>query len=295
MLAIVIPYFRFRFFEATLQSLADQTDQRFTVYIGDDASPDNPAALLDKFAGKLNFTYKRFENNLGASSLTAQWERCIAMTNAQPWTMILGDDDVLDTNCVAEYYRQADEIAKSGVNVFRFATAIIDENGQIRSAKYEHPKLEKSTDFIYKKETKQTRSSLGEYFFKTDVLIKKGFLDFPLAWHSDDMAILQCADFGNVFTINEAMVFIRVSDFSISGNQGNIVLKKEATFRFYSVLASEYHRHFSASQRLKNIGKVEQYFYRHKTIGLFLTIAHWYANQNEFVHLLKFFRRAYKN
>lgn len=38
MLAIIIPYYKFTFFEATLQSLANQTDQRFKVYIGDDAS-----------------------------------------------------------------------------------------------------------------------------------------------------------------------------------------------------------------------------------------------------------------
>ena len=33
MLAIVIPYFKLTFFEETLQSLANQTDQRFKVYI----------------------------------------------------------------------------------------------------------------------------------------------------------------------------------------------------------------------------------------------------------------------
>ena len=47
MLAIVIPYFKLTFFEETLQSLANQTDQRFKVYIGDDASLENPSDLLE--------------------------------------------------------------------------------------------------------------------------------------------------------------------------------------------------------------------------------------------------------
>ena len=47
MLAIVIPYFKLTFFEATLQSLANQTDKRFKVYIGDDASPESPIFLLE--------------------------------------------------------------------------------------------------------------------------------------------------------------------------------------------------------------------------------------------------------
>jgi hypothetical protein len=33
MLAVVIPYFKATFFEATLQSLASQTNKRFKVYI----------------------------------------------------------------------------------------------------------------------------------------------------------------------------------------------------------------------------------------------------------------------
>ena len=46
MLAIVIPYYKIIFFEKTLESLAQQTDKRFRVYIGDDASPDSPEKLF---------------------------------------------------------------------------------------------------------------------------------------------------------------------------------------------------------------------------------------------------------
>jgi hypothetical protein len=35
MLAIIIPYYKLTFFLATLESLANQTDNRFTVYIGE--------------------------------------------------------------------------------------------------------------------------------------------------------------------------------------------------------------------------------------------------------------------
>ena len=46
MLAIIIPYYKIVFFEETLKSLSEQTDKRFKVYIGDDASPENPANLI---------------------------------------------------------------------------------------------------------------------------------------------------------------------------------------------------------------------------------------------------------
>ena len=70
MLAIIIPYYKFTFFEATLQSLADQTNKQFKVYIGDDASPDSPETILKKYHGKFDFVYHRFEKNLGSVSLT---------------------------------------------------------------------------------------------------------------------------------------------------------------------------------------------------------------------------------
>jgi GT2 family glycosyltransferase len=100
MLAIVIPYFKRTFFEATLQSIANQTDKRFKVYIGDDSSPENPVDLLEHYKGAFDFDYRRFKHNLGGVSLVKQWERCIAMTKEEEWVMILGDDDVLGTNVV---------------------------------------------------------------------------------------------------------------------------------------------------------------------------------------------------
>lgn len=42
MLAIVIPYYKINYFEETLKSLSNQTDKKFKVYIGNDASENDP-------------------------------------------------------------------------------------------------------------------------------------------------------------------------------------------------------------------------------------------------------------
>jgi GT2 family glycosyltransferase len=55
MLAIIIPYYKLTFFLATLESLANQTDNRFTVYIGgDDNSTESPLAVLGNYEHKIN-------------------------------------------------------------------------------------------------------------------------------------------------------------------------------------------------------------------------------------------------
>ena len=65
MLAIIIPFYKLTYFEETLQSLANQTDKRFKVYIGDDSSPENPLDLLGKFKEKFDFVYYKFDKNVG--------------------------------------------------------------------------------------------------------------------------------------------------------------------------------------------------------------------------------------
>lgn len=173
MLAIIIPYYKLTFFEETLQSLANQTDKRFSVYIGDDASPENPAALLEKYKDKLEFKYHRFSENLGSISLTKQWERCIALSKDEEWLMILGDDDVLGVNVVEEFYLQL-PLFKGKTNVVRFATEVINGNHEAITNKFVHPVWEDAADSYYRKFERISRSSLSEYIFAKKAYIKYG-------------------------------------------------------------------------------------------------------------------------
>lgn len=126
MLAIVIPYYNIKFFDKTLESLSYQTDKRFTVYIGGDNSPNNPEGLISKFASGLTLKYVKFEENWGSHSLVKQFERCIDLLQDEQWIMILGDDDVLDKNCVNYFYKNLDEIKHNDSKVIRFASQYID-------------------------------------------------------------------------------------------------------------------------------------------------------------------------
>lgn len=247
MLAIVIPYYKIKYFEKTLDSLEAQTDKRFRVYIGDDASPENPEIIVKRF-DKLSITYKRFKENLGAHALVKQWDRCIALVKDEPWIMVLGDDDVLGANCVEMFYNHLAQIEQKSIQVVRYASQVINEKGSAISSVYEHPVIEKATYSFYRKFRKYTRSSLSEHVFKKEAYLKNGFKNFPLAWYSDDLAWLEFSNFGNVYTINEALVRIRFTAGSISGKQDNLAAKQEARFQYLSTLIFEYISYFSAKQ-----------------------------------------------
>lgn len=261
MLAIIIPYFKLIFFEATLQSLAAQTCQDFKVYIGDDASEESPIDVLKKYEGQFEFSYHRFEDNLGGTSLSKQWERCIALSGNEDWLMILGDDDILGDNVVESFYIQYKEFNEIS-NVIRFATVVLNVQDHTISKKFEHPRLEKSLDFFIRKIKWQTRSSLSEYFFKRGVYLKHHFKDYPSGFYSDDRAWIDFSEDKPIYTINESVVTIRISDSSLSGNADKDVLK-QAEYLYLKYFYENRLASLLKKNRLFVLKKIEFYYYDH--------------------------------
>jgi glycosyltransferase involved in cell wall biosynthesis len=146
-LAIIIPTYRVRFLERTLSSLAAQTDRRFHIYVGDDASPEAIEPIVKKFQARLPLTYHRFSENLGGRSLTQQWSRCIALST-EPWVWLFSDDDVMEPDCVASFYRTL-AATHGGFNVYRFNTLVIDEDDQPLRLNPPHPEVESGMQFLY--------------------------------------------------------------------------------------------------------------------------------------------------
>ncbi|CAM3384122.1 Glycosyltransferase involved in cell wall bisynthesis [Flavobacterium longum] len=289
MLAIVIPYYRLRFLEETLQSLAAQTDKRFTVYMGDDASPESPDPVLARFKDAFDFHYKRFNENLGSVSLVRQWERCMAMTRDERWLMILGDDDTLEPDCVASFYARAATIEALNIKVIRFVTRKINASSAPISDLYSHPEIETATDFLIRKYQHRSRSSLSEYIFDQHTAKTKKFRDFPLAWHSDELAVLEFSGFGNVFTLG-SVVNVRVSEVSISGKKDNLLVKNSASQRFYIVLLGHI-KHFSKAQQQLIFDQAERiYLVNKKAVGYAIKILSYYLLRLELGRVFKFLR-----
>lgn len=264
MLAIVIPYYKYTFFEATLISLKNQTDKRFNVYVGNDASTENPERLLEKYYDSFKLKYKKFERNLGNESLVEQWERCINMIQHEKWLVILGDDDVLEENFVEQFYSHLNEVNKHNINVIRYATRVINEHNEHVSKVYTHPKIEKSTDFLMRKLKGGTRSSLSEFVFKSQVLKEIKFKNLPLAWYSDYLAVLECTYFGEMYTINDAIVYFRLSGLNITSQKTNLTLKNVATFNFYYYLLEKKNHFFNKEQKEKLYFMLEKTFLDNK-------------------------------
>ena len=297
MLAIIIPYYKLTFFEATLDSLAAQTNQNFKVYIGDDASPESPNDLLEKYKNKFDFVYHAFETNLGGISLTQQWERCIALAGNEEWIMILGDDDVLGENVVQAFLANFLEVEKEGINLIRFSTQSIDKVKNIISKVYVNPKLEKATDFYYRRYSGLVRSSLSEHVFRKESFLKHKFKNYPLAWHSDDYAWIEFAENKPVFAINDAVITVIVSSESLTGSKANLIKKNIAQSLFYMDLVKNKLNLFDKNMRLPLLLQAEIAIKTNRK----LTVKEWnvlffeYLKNYSTLPTLKFIRRFVKS
>ncbi|MGI0107858.1 glycosyltransferase family 2 protein [Salinimicrobium sp. WS361] len=256
-IAVVIPFYKIAFFEECLSSLASQSNKNFNVYIGNDASNEDPNRIIEKFERALNISYKRFEINLGQKSLTKQWERCLALIEKEEWFILLGDDDYLSDNYVQKFYANINLIKKYGLKVVRYASQEINEKGEVISKRFEHPVFQTFNDAFSMRFFEGSRSSLSEYIFSVEQYKKYGFRDLPLAWHADDLAWLEYSEFGDIFTINKATAFFRISTLNIS--RPNYLLEEKANtqYCFFEIIVKEYLNKFDRNTARKILKRFE--------------------------------------
>jgi glycosyltransferase involved in cell wall biosynthesis len=231
-LTIAIPYFKRRYLEAALESLARQSDQNFDVFIGDDASPENPSGIIKQFQGRLNIKYRRFPENLGGNSLAAHWNRCVQET-ASEWVWLFSDDDMVSENCVAEFYKVLAGTDGS-FDLYRFNTKIINAEGKIIYDPPKHPMVEAADEFLFAKFIDRRTSCAVEYIFRRSAFnTRGGFINFPLAWCSDDASWLAFSRRTGIRTIQNADVQWRLSDSNLSAANPALIKIKLNAFRQY--------------------------------------------------------------
>ncbi|MFQ5561545.1 MAG: glycosyltransferase family 2 protein, partial [Nitrospinota bacterium] len=223
-LAIVIPAFKKTFLKDALTSIAEQTNQEFKVYIGDDASPENLEEICAPFANQISLTYIKFDENIGSTSLVEHWARCIEMAN-EPWIWLFCDDDRMDSDCVDLFYT-ALKTTKEKFNLYRFNTSVINANNTIIKQRSNHPVVETGLSFAYYRLAGVRESYVTEYIFRKSTFDENsGFISFPAAWCSDDATWITLAGDKGIFTIEGPVVYWRKSRENIGGH--NLFFKKE--------------------------------------------------------------------
>lgn len=276
-LTIIIPYYKIAFFKETLQSLERQTCKDFNLFIGNDASPENPENLIKETLKTTDFIYKEYTHNVGSQNLVKQWERCIQDCGITEWFQILGDDDVISYNFVEEFYRNLPEINQNNCNVVKFSQCWINENGERITDFTDYDQLIDPADNIGYKIMKAERSSLSEHIFRKKQYLKFNFKNFPLAWATDDIAVLEFSERKHIYFIKNSKVLVRVSNENISGRTDNQLEKKNAKIASEKYLIKRHYKNLTKESLIKIINNQIYYRYHYNTpLGFSLFKTYYY-------------------
>lgn len=231
-LAIIVPAYKLDYLRETLESIINQSDQRFNLYIFDDSSPDNLDQVIEDIELPSGTMYHRFDQNMGQKSIVAHWTRCINRTNNEKWIWLFSDDDLMDHHCVSSFYSALEQ--NPHATAFRFNThKIADDGSLLRENRFNNDFTPNS--FLNQKLTYSQESYIVEIIFSREGYDAiNGIPDLPLAWASDDLFNLKMLLHGSVKIIQGAIVYWRYSDKNISGekNQSSSLLKLKASRDF---------------------------------------------------------------
>ncbi len=232
-IAVVIPAYKADYLAETLQSLAKQTDQSFTVYIGDDNSPADLLSIIQPFTSKLHIIYNRFEDNLGKNDLVAHWDRCLNLMQDEEFFILFSDDDLMESSCIKNL-REA--IKEHQEDVFHFDLQIIDGNGKPINQVKPFPSTLSSIDFFELLCTSAIDARMPEFAFRTSHFEQEGgFERFDHAIRSDNATVIKCAFAKGIRTIDDAKVLWRDSGINISSSYGPLSKARYVTFFSTSV------------------------------------------------------------
>ncbi len=233
----------------TLASLAAQTNDDFTVYVCDDASPEDIESIVrDSAISTSRIRYHRFESNLGGRSLSKQWDRCIGLTD-EPWIWLFSDDDTLEEECVSAFYRTR-ESTRDRFDLYRFSTVIIDGEDRICRVSPPHPDTESWSDCAYYLLRNLRVSTQQETVFRRSRYDEiGGFLDLPLAWGTDHAFTLACGTQRGLAAVRGPRVRFRQSGTNISSrsSRAEAAMKLEASMLYVSWLMGHLNQHGPAS------------------------------------------------
>jgi glycosyltransferase involved in cell wall biosynthesis len=232
MFSVLIPAFKIKYLPQAIDSILKQKFTDFEIIIVNDKSPEDIYSIVSTYSDK-RIKYYENEKNLGKIDVVGNWNKCLSHATKE-YAILFSDDDMLDDT----YLFEISILIKRypAVDVFYSRVGVIDaENSLIRTTP-SAPEFETCLDFIWHRVFGYREIFAQNFTFKTNALREQsGFVDFPLAWGTDDATWFTLAARNGVVSTNKILCYWRWSELNIS-NVGSVDLRISAVGEFFSWL-----------------------------------------------------------
>ena len=219
----LLPAYKGHFLDEMLHSIQNQTYTDFKVIISDDCSPEDLYSICKPYLSDSRFCYRRNEENMGSKSLVAHWNLLVDMCDTD-YLIMASDDDIYE----ADFLKEIDNLINKypDVYLYRARTQRIDEKGHALINDIFFEEKVDQLHFIQQLFLPTHTTCIANYCFHTEKLKKEnGFIDFPLAWASDEATAMIMSEKGCCYT-SKILFGYRRSNINITGKHSDASVSK---------------------------------------------------------------------
>lgn len=224
LISFVLPAYKADFLSEAIHSILNQTYTNFELIIVNDASPQNLKTIVDSFS---DTRIQYFENpkNIGKIDLVQNWNNCLKRAHGE-YVILASDDDVYHPT----YLQTMVDLIKKYPNVDLFHCRLRYIDAQKHFLFYSQAASEYETvwDFIYNRIFYGRKQTAPEFMFRRAAIEPiGGFINFPIAWYSDDATWNYLAQNGVAYS-SKALLDFRMSGLNLSTSSLNGLQKIQA-------------------------------------------------------------------
>lgn len=224
LVTIAIPAYKSAYLAEAIDSALAQDYTDIELLIINDKSPHDVDAVVARYSDP-RIRYYVNPKNLGKKSPVANWNRCIDLARGE-FFVLLADDDLLMPSFVSELLKLADKYPDC--NVFHARRKVIHQGSDQVEIDPEWAEWESLDEFVNNKRQRLRGHTMTEFLYRTEYIERIKYVDFPLAWGSDEISIINFIKEGGVASSNGVLAVFRWSDIQISQPDKNLVEKSRA-------------------------------------------------------------------
>lgn len=258
LVTIAIPAYKKTFLADAIRSALAQTYTNIELVIVDDDSPNDLQTIVSTFKDP-RIRYYRNSKNLGSQNVVKNWNKCLEYARGE-FFVLLCDDDMLEANFAQELLTLANKYPTC--NVFHARKRILYED--TKEIVEDEPWTEwEDMETFYSNKVKLKRfHTITEFMYRTSHIAPLGYIEFPVAWGSDDISIFNFIKDGGIASSQECLATFRYNDEHISRSGTHMIEKAQARIMNFFWAGEFFKGNRYDSEMMGYLGRIMKEFVR---------------------------------